>query len=108
VALVVAPAGGVHPGHRSQAVEERAADQAHPLAEDRPAGEGEEGPTGALEIGAKGVGVVFPEPFDLAAAVQVLRDGGEQGGFQDSARLLELRRGDPPAVVDRAAEGDQG
>jgi len=60
------------------------------------------------EVGAEGAAVAFPERFELLAEGQVPGYRREEVGVQEAARLLEPRRGDPPAVVKGAAEGDQG
>jgi hypothetical protein len=106
VALVVAPASRIQFPHGLEAVEQRPADQPHPLLEDRPAGEGEEGPAGAVKIGAVGAGVGRLEGRQLGTAGEVVRDAGEEIRRQSLAQGVELRFRDPPAVVEGAAQGD--
>ena len=106
VTLAVSPAGGVCSRHRLEAVEQRAADQPDPLAEEGRAGEVEEGAAGAQEAGPVGVGVLGLESGDLGAAGEMVRDGGEQLRGKVAGHRVELRRGDAPAVVEGAAQGD--
>jgi hypothetical protein len=72
------------------------------------AGKGEEGAAGAQEIRAVGASVLGLEPGEIGAAGEVVRDGGEELRGEVTARLGELRRGDAPAVVESAAQGDDG
>ncbi len=108
MALVVAPARDVQSRHGLEAFEQRPADQPHALPEHRPAGEGEQSPAGALEVGAVGGGPGLLARRELVPLGEMVRDRREQIRRQGAPQGFELVRRDAPAVVEGTAQGDDG
>lgn len=108
MALVVAPARGVGGGQIDEAGEERPADEAGALLEDRPPGEGDERPAGADQIGLESGLVGGPRRGETPATLGVAGEVGGELGVEARRGGGEEIRGEGAAVVDGAAQGDDG
>ena len=108
MALAVAPARGVGGGEIDEAGEERPADEAGALLEDRPPGEGDERPAGAREVGLEGGLVGRPRRRGALPPLVLASEVGGELGLEPRGGGGEEVGGEGAAVVDGAAQGDDG
>jgi hypothetical protein len=108
VPLAVPPMGRMARREVGEPGGEGAADETDPLAEDRPAGEGDERPAGAGEVGAEGLLVGGAGRGERGAGGLVAGEVGRELGTELGRGLGEGAGGELAAVVDGAAEGDGG